>query len=774
MARGPAAAALLWCAAHAAGQAPLRDPAASFGFRPGADRVAPSYDALLAYYAELDRASDRVLVALPRDEAGEPRRSVEGRPLPVVYVGAPDVLARLDALRAVRRRVARGDASDAELLDPAAPAAVLISAGVHGPEPSGVLAGPELVRGLAALDGPETAAVRDRVLLVFVPCANPDGYERMRAWAERTRDTPYEGTWPPYACHAFAGRDNNRDAVFLRFPESRALHALLLDEAPDLYVDQHQMAPTDARLFVGELASPASPGMDPRTLADTALAGAFVRATLTGAGYRGLLHRANWDGAWQGAFFTKAWALHTPALLTESAGARLLAPLRQREEDLDGAYRRGVGKDGNRKDWNHPWPWTGGWWRPRDAVEYDLAAARAALTAAAVFRPRLATGRRDAARAARAAGVGGWLVPVGDDAAGRAGARLVALARAAGLDCEDGPFAGPDGGPAAFVPAAQPFGPFAADLCEPRTLERGAPHSDFDLSGWTPALLLGASPRRVAERPPRAPALPAGAASAPTSAETAPSSPRPVGLYRSYVPAEDEGWTRYLLTTRAPGTGEPFLGRGGSVRLLDADVRAGATALAARCDVIVLPSQPAREIRDGHPAGSLPPEFCGGLGAAGAAALAAFVRGGGRLVCVDRAAEFALELFGRDELPVVDATAALPPSEFACPGALLAADVDPAGPFAGGSPPALVLPFVGSRAFDLVDAGRGRVDVVARYASPDPLRAGRALGTARIAGKVMALRARVGAGDVVLFGAPPLFRAQPEAAFPLFRRVLRR
>src|SRR6185295_526985 len=87
-----------------------------------------------------------------------------------------------------------------------------------------------------------------------------------------------------------------------------------------------------------------------------------------------------------------------------------------------------------------------------------------------------------------------------------------------------------------------------------------------------------------------------------------------VGLYRSWVPSMDEGWTRYVFEKEMAVAYQP---------LVDKEVRAG--RLAERFDAIVLPDQTAAALRDGHAKGSMPEEYTGGLGDAGAAALRAFV-----------------------------------------------------------------------------------------------------------------------------------------------------
>jgi hypothetical protein len=772
------AAAVFAAAAILVAQEAPPSPAVFFGARLGADGFAPSPEGVFAYGLAAAR-SPRVL----RREAAD-GVSLEGRALWWIAVSAPRHLARFDEIAAFHRRVAAGELSPAEARAADEPALVVISAGVHADEPAGIAAALENIRRLATDEDDVASRLRETTVAVFVPCMNPDGLARVRAWHERTRGGPGEGTSPPDPAGAYVGHDLNRDAWRLVWPESRYLNRLLEHELrPAVYVDQHQFAPTDARLFVGELLPPAHPGLDPSVLAGVSLLGSYVRAALTAEGRRGVLHRANWDGAWQGAHFTHAWARHVPALLTESAAARLWWPLYQRPEDLDGAYRRGAGKSGNAPDWNHPWPWTGGWWRPRDAVEYDAAAAWAALDAASLFRGRLRELRAAAARRGLASGPGAsaFFLDGAEDARVRA-ADLRRLLTESGVRSHAATI---EGRPACVVPDAQPYAALARDLLRPAVSREAPGPGFFDVSAWTAAALCGVPVARFERTPPLAPAsapapAPAPEAEAEAEAEASrparaegPATPPRLGLFRSSFPCDDAGYVRAYLDGLLPG-GAPRLPY---VVVRDADVRRG--DLGARLDVLVFASEDAREVRDGRAAGSSPPEYCGGLGAAGAAAVRAFVLGGGRLVVVDRAVDFASEIFTREELPFYDVVAGLSPERFSCPGALVSLELAPVGGGSSSAAPttSATAVFVGSRAFEIAPsfaARAARAEIWARYAPGDPLFAGRALGLDAIAGKVAAWRLGVGRGDVVAFGFPPLYRGWTTALFPLFRRALLR
>jgi hypothetical protein len=251
---------------------------------------------------------------------------------------------------------------------------------------------------------------------------------------------------------------------------------------------------------------------------------------------------------------------------------------------------------------------------------------------------------------------------------------------------------------------------------------------------------------------------------------TAVSAPR-VGLYQAWGGNMDEGWTRWLL--------EQFEFEQATLR--DQDIRAG--GLREKYDVILLPDATYAEMLSGRRAGSMPPEYVGGMTARGVANLHEFVTAGGTLVAMDRAASLPIEAFG---LPVRDVTAGRPESEFYAPGTILRLGVDPSHPVGYGMPAEAAAFFVHSPAFQLIDA-RNRfegwvnrparlpadVTVVARYPRKDLLMSGWILGEPILHNRAAVVEAQVGKGRVVLLGFRTQHRGQPHGTFRLlFNSVL--
>lgn len=219
-----------------------------------------------------------------------------------------------------------------------------------------------------------------------------------------------------------------------------------------------------------------------------------------------------------------------------------------------------------------------------------------------------------------------------------------------------------------------------------------------------------------------------------------------VGLYQSYMPNADEGWTRFILENYE----FPY------ATVHNADVKAG--RLVDKFDTIILPGAPAQAISEGLTRG-YPPEYLGGLGAQGRSALSEFVEGGGLLVTLGAAANWAIQQL---YLPVKNVLEGLKPEEFYLPGSFLGTVIDPAHPVGYGLPRELPVLMVQSPAFDVAE---GDGDIVARFPPNDSLLSGWILGAQKLHGKAAIAVINRGLGSVVLIGPRVQFRAQTRGTY---------
>ena len=228
---------------------------------------------------------------------------------------------------------------------------------------------------------------------------------------------------------------------------------------------------------------------------------------------------------------------------------------------------------------------------------------------------------------------------------------------------------------------------------------------------------------------------------------------RRIGLYHSWVPSMDEGWTRFVL--------EQFGFK--AAKLDNALIREG--RLLERIDVLILPSIPAKILREGFAPEKTAPEFVGGLGPNCVKAIREFVREGGTLICLEDSCEFAIDELG---LPVTDNVKGLSGSQFYCPGSILRAEPSRKWPrVRAGLSEEISVYFDRSHAFVLPSEGYPAVSRL-NYAQQNPLESGWLLGAEKIQGKSAIVRVEVGQGRVFLFGFPPQHRGQTHGTFLLF------
>ncbi len=230
-----------------------------------------------------------------------------------------------------------------------------------------------------------------------------------------------------------------------------------------------------------------------------------------------------------------------------------------------------------------------------------------------------------------------------------------------------------------------------------------------------------------------------------------------IAVYHPWTASMDEGWCRWILDMYKFRYAE----------LTNAMAREG--RLRERFDVILIADERGRSMMEGFAEGTVPPQFVGGLGEAGARALDLFVREGGTLVCLNRSSDFAISAL---RLPVRNVVAGLPRRDFFMGGSLLGVEVDAAHPVMAGMPAQPAVFCESGPVFAPADGFQG--SVLARYpGSGTPLLSGYLLGEKSLQGQAAALDVRHGNGHVLLLGFRPQWRGQSFGTFRiLFNAML--
>lgn len=803
----------------------IPSPRSLLGFTPGDDRTIADWRQITDYFARLDRGSDRVLV----QAIGQ---TTLRRPLIVAFISAPENIRDLEKYKAIQRRLSdprtvTGEAERDRLIEQGK-TVVVISCSIHSTEIVASQMSMQLAYELASATDAATREILQNTILILIPSANPDGVDIVANWYRRTLGTPYEGKEPPELYHHYAGHDDNRDWFMMNLKETQAITTLLWKEwFPQIVYDIHQQGQTASRFFIPPFYDPPNPLIAPLLLREVGLIGHKVAADLQAANFKGVITNALYDTWWHGGFRTAPYYHNSIGILSEAASARLMTPVEITREQLAAATTRGM-PSALSPATNFPDPWPGGLWRPRDIMAMEMLASRSVLSMAAKYRANYLRNFYELGRANLSPPSDAplaYLIPAGqsrDEAVAKMIGALVmqgvevhrldrelhmelaampsrsqplAASGGKGKDGQAAVIAGAAASPAPSLSAqeipagsyivflAQPYGSNVRALFEPQTYpDRRAPNGEaerpYDVAGWTLPMQMGVTVQAIARiKEPLAErrlklilsqaevhrdlGLPLERDLIPTIANPIKAGVR-VGLYKSWTASMDEGWTRWVFDTYAV----PYR------TILDQEMRKG--RLRADFDVIILPSQRAKEIVEGNAAGSYPQEFTGGITPAGVENLRRFVEAGGTLLCFDASTELPIKYFtlpptkgtasARTAFPLRNVLEGVKSSDFYCPGSILSLDVDATHPLAKGLPPRMDAYFINSSAFEATDAGSVRV--IARYAQQGVLRSGWLLGEGRIAGKVALAEVPLGRGRVILFGFRPQHRGQTWGTFP--------
>ncbi len=833
--------------------AQIISPEEAIGFPVGADYKLARWETISGYLQSLAASSDRVIL----EERG---KTTEGLDFVLALISSPENLANLDYYKAIQRKLANPQEQElAELkqLSREGKAVVMISCNIHSTEIASSQMSMELAYQLATENTPEIEEILANTILLLIPSANPDGLNMVVDWYERTVNTPYEGAPMPWLYHKYTGHDNNRDWFMLTQTETQLVTQILYEEwFPQVVYDVHEMGNRGARFVIPPYFHPVNPNIPPLLQRQLSLIGAQMALDLTSQRFTGVLSNAVYDMWWHGGFRTVPYRHNMIGILTEAASVNIASPVFQPRLSLRG-HRRGLSEYAQQT--NFPEPWPGGWWRLRNIIEYEKAAAYSILSIAAKQREMFLTNfykmGLDAVEKGEQEPPRAFLVPMDQRDINTAFKMLRILQRGgvkihqANTNFTVDNVEYPAG--TYVVLMAQPFRAHAKDLLEvqhyPRRIPApGAPpERPYDIAGWTLPMQMGVKVIKAvnAFRADLAPVeeipkmvgklhldgvdfqdsvvyifknrtnletvalnrllrkdrytiyqqqgevvwkdlhLPRGAII--LKSDRIPGSdsaelrnfaeslgieiyalnqrfveveaqlrqPR-LGLYKPWVANMDEGWTRWVLDEHE----FPYR------NLTDAEIRAG--NLAEWYDAIILPDMKASTMIKGHAAGSLPPEYVGGIGLEGVANLRTFVEQGGMLICLNWATGLPMKHFGLEINNAVEVNQSGPQkltgTEFFCPGSLLRVFVETTHPIGYGLEREMAVFFKSGPAFEARGGKR-----IAAYPNFNPLMSGWIEGEKRIRQKGALWEVKLGKGRVILFGFKPQHRAQSHGTFKL-------
>jgi hypothetical protein len=208
------------------------------------------------YHHEILEYLDALAEVSPRMVAlGQHARTYGGRPLVSYVISSPANLARLDEIRAARK----------DIVDPAArvnlddqPVVLHMGYSIHGNEPSGGNAVPLVAYYLNAAQSPELKAQLEKVVIIFNPVFNPDGFDRFAHWTNSHRgmvpskdpnDREHVESFPPGRTNYY-WFDLNRDWLAHQHPESQGRLRLFHEWKPNVQLDFHEQGSDNSFFFM--------------------------------------------------------------------------------------------------------------------------------------------------------------------------------------------------------------------------------------------------------------------------------------------------------------------------------------------------------------------------------------------------------------------------------------------------------------------------------------------------------------------------------------------
>ena len=240
---------------------------------------------IYSYYRALAAATKRVRVEVIG-------RSEEGREILLVIVGDEKSLETLDATRQTMAELAdprRIDEKAAEERIAAAKPFYLLHGGLHSGETGSPEMLMELAHRLAVSEAPWIREIRDRLIVLINPVAEPDGRDRMVDWFYRhlKGKTDWENLpplSPPY-WGKYVRHDNNRDGIQRKLALTRATQDAYLKWLPIVMHDLHESVPL---LSIWTGTGPYNTNIDPSVFSEWHTIAFQEVATLTAMGLPGV------------------------------------------------------------------------------------------------------------------------------------------------------------------------------------------------------------------------------------------------------------------------------------------------------------------------------------------------------------------------------------------------------------------------------------------------------------------------------------------------------
>ncbi len=344
--------------------AQLKTPKEFFGFEPGSDRNLFTYEQLIDYLKLVDKESSRVYL---KDIGNSP----EGRSMYIAFISRKENIYDLPKLKEINKKLALdpnlSEKDKAEMISQGK-VFLLSTMSMHSTEVGPSQSVPLIAYDLATTSDSLKLKWLDDVVLMIVPCHNPDGMDMVVNHYLKYKGTKYEGSSMPGVYHKYVGHDNNRDFVTLTQEDTRAIASIYnLDWFPQVMIEKHQMGSTGVRYFVPPMHDPIAENVPAELWNWTNVFGSNMARDMTQEGCAGVTQHFLFDDYWPGSTETCIWK-NVIGMLTEGASVKVATPIFVEPNEL-GVSGKGLSE--YKKSINMTLPWEGGWWHLSDIVKYE-------------------------------------------------------------------------------------------------------------------------------------------------------------------------------------------------------------------------------------------------------------------------------------------------------------------------------------------------------------------------------------------------------------------
>ena len=477
----------------------LKSPEEFLGFKVGADYKIADYETISKYFKHLSENSKKITFEIIG-------KTSQGRDMFMSVISTEENIANVAKYKAIVKKLSDPryitDAEAAQLAKDGK-IVVLITCNIHSNEIASSQMSMEFAYKLVSGTASEKSnKALNNVLFVIMPSINPDGTTMIVNWYNKYLNTEFDGASMPYLYHIYSGHDNNRDWFMFNLKETQnVVKVAFHDLIPQIWLDEHQMGSTGARLFVVPYKDPINPNVNPLIWRWQSILGGMSALDLQKQNKTGIITQALFEGWWEGPASDCGLWHNQIAMLSEMASANVASPI-----FVDSAEVR-VNPELATYDirTNYPSPWRGGWWRLRDIVDYELILTASLLETAASHKEDLLLDYYRMGKEAIEEGKKGnpfaYVIPR-DQKDPQTTSKMIEMLQMGGVEVNwtDKEFKlGSTIYPANsyIIYTAQPYGKYVKDLFEEqrypdlRKSRSETPIRPYDVAGWTMPYLMG-------------------------------------------------------------------------------------------------------------------------------------------------------------------------------------------------------------------------------------------------------------------------------------------